>query len=295
MSSPLAPKLDFVLRALSISRGRLAADLGVHKSAVGRWVTGTVEPSSHNLAQLTALVAAKAPGFTGLDWDRDLDDLAQVLGVVTPQASRAPAPASASPGLNLPLFDQSLITTRLRGGAYEGIFRSTRPYAQRPDIFVHDHVLIRKDSDGVLKFEMNADGVSVGGWMLMLQNQLFCIGSELTSGAFVFAILNGVNTVQAGVIDGLLLFCALDPGRTPTATPAVFERVADLTGDRQADDARFAELSLQPAVAPEGSVPEAIRNHLVRDIGPRQLEHGGAWLLQSPLIQSRARGLGRPA
>ena len=39
-SSPLAPKLEFVLKALSMSRGRLAAQLGVDKSAVGRWVTG---------------------------------------------------------------------------------------------------------------------------------------------------------------------------------------------------------------------------------------------------------------
>jgi hypothetical protein len=291
MSSPLAPKLDFVLRALSMSRGRLASDLGVHKSAVGRWMTGAVEPSSHNLAQLTALVAARAPGFTGLDWDRDLDDLAEVLGVSKPGSARASAANPVPSGLQLPLFEQSQATTRLRGGAYEGLFRSTRPYAQHPGVFVHDHVMIRKDLDGVLRFTMSADGVSVDGWMLLLQNQLFCMGAEHTSGGCVFAILNGVNTVQAGVLDGLIMFCALDSGRTPTATAAIFERIGDLTGDRDVDDARFAELALQDAAAPEGSVPEAIRKHLVRNFGPDQMALGGDWLLQLPLIQSMSRGL----
>jgi hypothetical protein len=46
-------KLDLVMKALSFSRGRLAADLGVDKSVVARWATGAVSPSDHNLAALT--------------------------------------------------------------------------------------------------------------------------------------------------------------------------------------------------------------------------------------------------
>ena len=288
-SSPLAPKLEFVLKALSMSRGRLAAQLGVDKSAVGRWVTGTTAPSNHNLAQLTALVSARVAGFTSLDWDRDLDGLAEVLGV-----ARRPAKAERGDGLPPDLIEQSLMTTRLRGSAYEGIFRSTRPYAQHPGLFVHDLVMIRSGEDGHLQFEMSAAGVVVSGRVMLLQNQLFCIGGERTSGSIVFAILNGVNTVQAGALDGLLLYCALDPVRTPTATPAVYERVCNLTGVRADDDARFESLSAEPAVAPEGSVPKAIRDHLVRDIGPAHLAAGGDWLLQAPLLRSLARGLGSP-
>jgi hypothetical protein len=288
-SSPLAPKLDFVLKVLSMSRGRLASELGVDKSAVGRWVTGVTAPSAHNLAQLTTLVGARVEGFTSLDWDKDLDGLADALGV-----GRREAKADGGDGLPPTLVQQSLLTTRLRGSAYAGIFRSTRPYAQQPGLFVHDAVMIRPGEDGHLQFEMIAAGVLVSGRVMLLQNQLFCVGGELTSGSFVFAILNGVSTVQAGVLDGLLLFCALDPGRTATATPAVYQRISDLTGRRDEDDARFEALSAEPAVAPEGSVPEAIRNHLVRDIGPSQLAAGGDWLLQAPLLRSLARGLGTP-
>jgi hypothetical protein len=288
-SSPLAPKLDFVLKVLSMSRGRLASELGVDKSAVGRWVTGVTAPSAHNLDQLTALVGSRVEGFTSLDWEKDLDGLAEALGV-----GRREARAEAGDGLPATLVEQSLLTTRLRGSAYEGLFRSTRPYAQHPGLFVHDAVMIRPGEGGHLQFEMIAAGVQVVGRVMLLQNQLFCIAGELTSGAFVFAILNGVSTVQAGVLDGLLLFCSLDPGRTPTATAAVYERVGDLTGRRAEDDARFAALGEEPAVAPEGSVPRAIRDHLLREIGPGQVAAGGDLLLQAPLIRSLARGLGTP-
>jgi len=127
--------------------------------------------------------------------------------------------------------------------------------------------------------------------MLLLQNQVFGVGAENTSGSCVFAVLNGVNTVQAGMLDGIILYCALDPGRTPTATAAVFERVADLTDDVAADQARFEALARADPVAPPGSVPEAIQTHLLRNFGPEQLAQGGELLLQLPLIRSMSRGL----
>ena len=39
------------------------------------------------------------------------------------------------------------------------------------------------------------------------------------------------------------------------------------------------------------SVPDELRAHLVRDIGPEQLASGGDWLLRSPLARTLARGL----
>jgi DNA-binding transcriptional regulator YiaG len=46
MSEPFSAKLSLVLKVFSMSRGRLAADLGIDKSVVGRWVTGAVKPSA---------------------------------------------------------------------------------------------------------------------------------------------------------------------------------------------------------------------------------------------------------
>ena len=54
-------KLDLILKALSMSRGRLAAELGVDKSLVGRWVSGVVHPSALNLENLTRLISGRCP------------------------------------------------------------------------------------------------------------------------------------------------------------------------------------------------------------------------------------------
>ncbi len=58
--------------------------------------------------------------------------------------------------------------TALRGSAYEGFFRSTRPYVLQPGRFVHDHGVIRLDDDGLLSLRMGTGGTFVEGWMLPL-------------------------------------------------------------------------------------------------------------------------------
>lgn len=280
MSGSFAAKFALVLKALSLSRGRLAADLGVDKSVVGRWVTGAVKPSDHNLSRLTALIAEHAPGFTALDWDRTSADFGALFGAPGPRAT----------GLPLPLLDQIRSTTTLRAAAYEGFFRSTRPYVLQPGRFVHDHGMIRLDDQGLLSLRMGTGGTFVEGWMLPMGNQLFCIAADITSGALLFGVFNGVATARAQMLDGLVLGPALDPGRTPTAYAMMFERVGDLTGDPAADEAHFADLAARDPLAPEGAVSDELRAHLLRDIGPAAAALGGDMLLRLPLARSLARG-----
>ena len=121
MTEPFSEKLTLTLKLLSMSRARLAADLGLDKSVVARWATGATVPSAHNLAQLSTLMARTVPGFSTLDWDRDMQGLASLFGVEAglPAARVADAPPR---GLALPFFDQILTTTALRGGAYRGFY-----------------------------------------------------------------------------------------------------------------------------------------------------------------------------
>lgn len=287
MSEPFHTKLAFVLKALSVSRGTLAAQLGVDKSVVGRWVAGRVQPSSHNLARLSAYIATSVDGFTTLDWERPISGLAQKLGASPEVAQQAPADM-----VRLPLVSESRVTTQRRGGAYEGFFRTTRPYAQYPGRFMHDIIRIRRGDEGDLRFLLLNGGVRVEGVVLLLNNQLFIISAEHTSGSFAFGILNGVNTVQAGVLDGLLMWCSLDAARTPTASAILLERVGELTGDDAVDDALFDKLCAQDSLAPEGSLAPEIVAHLTRDIGPSHIANGGDWLLNLPLSRSLARGPG---
>jgi transcriptional regulator with XRE-family HTH domain len=289
MSKQFAEKLTVVMKVLSLTRADLAAELGVDKSIVGRWATGRVTPSSHNLTRLTELVARRVGEFRLIDWERDKAGLENLLGA--PVAAQSAGRASRlPPGLPLPLMDHILDSTALRASAYEGYFRSTRPYAQRPGHFIHDQIMIRMDECGLLRLYMGTGGVRLHGWVMPLQGKLFVVASEMTSGVLGFAILNGVNTTRAGVIDGILLNCALDNSHSPTACAIVVERTGELCGDREADDLCFTDLVARDPLAPEGAVPAEIAAHLVRDIGPAQLAVGGDWLLSLPLMRSMARG-----
>lgn len=279
LTESFANKLTLALKALSISRARLAADMGVDKSVVARWASAATRPSAHNLAALSAAVARMRPGFSALDWDRDLGDLARRLGVES--GPPAPAPGDFA-GLPPPLLDQARAATALRGRTYEGFYRSTRPYPQVPGRYVHDEVRVRL-SGGLLSLRMFTGGVAVDGWVLPLGAQLFVIGGEMTSGSLVFAILLGVAGVRVSVLDGLTLFSSLDVGRTPSATPMILTRTGELTDDPAADDERLARLGRGDPLAPEGSVDEALRRHLDRDVG-------GGWVLSLPLVMSLAGG-----
>ena len=137
MSEPFAAKLSFILKAFSMSRGRLAADMGVDKSVVGRWVTGAVVPSEHNLMLMTAQFARRAPGFTSLSWERSLAELAELIGV-DHGAAPTVLPIPVNRGLPLAILDQIRATTALRGAAYQEFFRSTRPFVLQPGRLLHD-------------------------------------------------------------------------------------------------------------------------------------------------------------
>jgi hypothetical protein len=291
MSEPFAKKLELTLKVLSMSRARLAADLGVDKSVVGRWVSGAVQPSAHNLSLLSALVADRIVGFTALDWDRSLASFAELIGAdLKAVAGHAPAPGSALTGLPVVGMEQFLGATALRGPAYEGFYRSTRPYILAPGRYIHDHAMARIDPNGLLRLRIGAGGTIADGWVLPVGNQLYVVTVDVISGAILFGIFHGVATASAEVLDGLVLAPSLDVGRTPAAYPMIMERIEDLSGDVEADDKRFIELAARDPVAPEGSIPDHVVKHLAGDFGPAAAALGGDLLLRLPQVRSLARG-----
>jgi hypothetical protein len=290
LATPFSEKLNIALQALSMSRGRLAVELAVDKSIVGRWARGSVRPSQENLARFTRLVARQVPGFTILDWERDLASLVDVLGV-DPEVAGLGGPRLGS-DFHDDLIAEAIEATAHLAGTYEGFFRSTRPHGGGPGVFLHDHMMVRRGPDGLMRFDLRCDLVRVEGWVLPQRDLLIVIGAEDASGAPAFGIFNGVKSRRADVIDGLLLACSMEAGRTPTACAMVFERVGELSGDVAADDARIHELGRTDPVATPATAPAALTAHLVRDIGPAQLALGGDWLLRLPLARSIARGRG---
>lgn len=284
-------KLDLVLKALSMSRGRLAAELGVDKSLVGRWVSGVVHPSSLNLENLTRLIARRCAGFSLLDWDRDVAGLAGLLGVAAPANGNGAKPNGDANALPMPVLEMARLTTERRGGAYEGFWRTTRPSVVMPGRFFHDHGMIRRSANGLLEFKVGGAGLLFDGWLLPAEGQLFAILFDTVGQTPIFVIWNGVPLSKASFLDGIVMAAALNAARTPSAYPIVMERIGDLTGDHETDDAHCAELLTRDPLAPEGSIAEDLKNHLVRDIGPAAAAQGlGDMFLLAPITSTLSRG-----
>jgi transcriptional regulator with XRE-family HTH domain len=285
-------RLDLALKALCISRGALAARLEVNKSVVSRWLKGVNGPTQHNLAKLTELLAARSPGFTMLDWEGDIDGMAERLGL-GPTRTGAPSPqALGIPPDWLParLLEEAVATTRARGDAYEGFWRTTRPAISPAGRFIHDRVLIRKNAGGLLTFRLGVIDMRFEGWALPTQTQLVATGVDAETGVFIFVILNAVLRNRADVLDGLSMTCQRSAGGSAVAEAVLLERTGFLSDDPAADDARWeASISTDP-FAPEGSVPPAIRDHLFRDVGPAAFATGGDALLTMTFSGSLSRG-----
>lgn len=281
-------RLLLALKALSISRGRLAAELAVDKSVISRWLSGHQAPSGENLANLTGLVASRRPGFSLLDWETDLDALSAKLGVAPAEPMNGWGPLGG--WLPETVLQESKTLTDLRGDAYEGFWRTTRPAIGQPGRFIHDAVLIRRAENGFLTCRTAVEDMRFEGWTFMTQTQLFSVLSDARTGMFTFTIFNAVLRHRAEVLDGISMGLQRVGGGSPAAMGCMMERVGFLSGDRAADDATFEEAAKEDPLAPEGSIPPDVAQRLMPDIGPAALAAGGAAILTMPFATSMSRG-----
>jgi transcriptional regulator with XRE-family HTH domain len=279
-------RLDLALKALSISRGRLASQLEVDKSVISRWLNGRQAPSGHNLANLTALIAEQRPGFSLLDWEASAEAFTARLVPSTADFG------GIRPNGWLPesVIHESRALTELRGAAYEGFWRTTRPSIGMTGRFVHDFVEIRRSSDGLLSFRLHVEDMRFQGVSVLTQTQLFSMACDPLTGVFIFAIYNAVLRHRADRLDGLTLTIHRIGGGAPVAGAVLLERVGELTSDSDRDEAAFRALAETSGLAAEDSVPQDVRDHLFRDIGPSAMAAGGAGLLTMPFATSWSRG-----
>lgn len=260
-----AAKLDLAMRAVSLSRVSLAHDLAVDKSLIGRWLSGAVHPTEHNLERLTALLAARGAGLRLADWFGSADAFAALLGVEP--HDEVPSAGTGVPRF-LPFLDEARAETARRGSSYEGFWRTARPSLLVPDTVFHDYGMVRCNTQGLLEVTMHGSGLAFDGWLFLLGGNLFVTLHDATGGTPMHLVFRGISLPKAMVLDGLLMMAALDGSRTLAAVPLVLERVGDLTGDADADDARAAGLAGE-APEPLDPVPaDALRDRLFRTAGP---------------------------
>lgn len=271
-------KLDVILKSLSISRGRLAQESGLDKSLVGRWVAGNVRPSALNLERVTAALARRSPGFTMLDWDRPLQAFAERFGMAG--ASPAPLPDGA---LQFPfdILGPARSETAKRGDRYSGIYWIYRKSFGRPGKQGKLAVMIRP-RDGLLEIWEGAPGFEYRGWALLLANRLYAMFSDDAAEVMAYMITNAALPPRAQVLHAIFLGPSSDGQLTPKAAPCVLTRVADLTGDPQADEATYAQMKAHCGYIDPTEVPASVRAYLDRDFGPTAFAQGGPDMVTAP-------------
>lgn len=281
-------KLGLAMRATSLSRVALAHGLGVDKSLVGRWLSGAVHPTEHNLARLTALVAALHPDFRLADWFLDLGEFATGFGL--PEPVSAPSGSGEELALLGPFLDRSREETTRRGSAYEGFWRTTRPSLLMTDRLFHDYGMIRRDGNGLLEVRMKGAGLGFSGWMLPGEGNLFVFLKDPVGMTPFSLVFRGVSLPRAMVLDGLLLLAGLDAGRTLGALPILLERVGELSGDAAADDANCERIADEEPEPLEPLDPDLVHQHIFRSNGPLTTGAGGDLFLSVGANRSLSRG-----
>lgn len=280
--APFSRKLDLVLKILSMSRGRLAQEAGLDKSLVGRWVAGTVAPSSHNLEKVTAAIARRRPGFTLLDWDRSLPALAERLGgsVDAPTA----APGELPPGtLTFPydVTGPARRETARRGDEYCGFYRLYRRSFGRPGRIGCLAFMVRK-KDGLLELREGAPGFEHRGWGLLMLNRLYGMFAEEKFESMSFMITNAGQQPRAQVLHAAYLGVSSDGLLTPKAAPLALVRAGDVSDDLEADEAAYESLKAEGGMVAPEEVPPAVLAFINRDYGPGIMAAGGPDMVTAP-------------
>lgn len=257
-----ADKLTFLTKALSISRGQIGNALAVDKSVVSRWLSGARQPTAHNMAKLTVLVARSVPGFTALDWDRDRTGLAALLGRTFPEQADGA-------NLLLPGIEHARAAVDVHARFYAGHWTGYRQTFREYDQYVQDVVRIQRQGD-LLSLFWGHGTVRGEGLFLAGDGKAYVLLPH--SYAFVPAILMlyTVDSVDIGMLDGLLITTVIDASRDLAATSYALVRHASVMEDVGEDDA-LLERRMQEtpwSVQPE-QVPEVVRARLNMAVADR--------------------------
>ena len=265
-------KLDLVLKTLSVSRGRLAAQLGVDKSLVSRWASGVNTPAAHNLSALTALIAERREGFTLLDWDRDLAELADRMGAPAPNLRQGSPDKVAE---LVPWLEVSRRQSRLEvsrdGMAYPGLYVGFRQAFRNSGEIIGDLIIIWRRDENLL-VRMYDPAFSHRGEALILRHQLFVVcEDEVRRDGLMTYVLNGVSGQKAVRLDGLVLSVHGDRYRTPGASPIVLQRLSDLSDPETppAEEELAAVLNRLRALFEIGALAEVAGQVILDAINPK--------------------------
>jgi len=215
-----AAKLALLSKRLNWSRAKLAQQVGVDKSLVARWLSGS-RPTGNSLMQLTTAVAHLVDGFTGADWDLPPDEFGQRIGL-------RPGPGVVAPPGESP---SRLVLSGLRdppapelGAAFLGLWAGFYQSATNRSIARLCYGEFSLDAHGTRL--TISDGYFVAdGQALATASQLHCIVEirELANYLALVSFNVRRDTEGAAIIDGI--WSGFGADGVPMASPVILFRI----------------------------------------------------------------------
>lgn len=188
-------------------------------------------------------------------------------------------PERTSLNLSPRLLETARAATDFRGASYEGFWRATHAALFERGRFCHQHGIIRREASGLLQLDIGSPDVRYVGPLLPIDGQICAIVVDTVQHLPSFMIFNTVALPKIVLLDGLLLATG-NALRTPAAYSIILERIGDLSGDLEADDAHAASLMARPEFIEDVELlPKVLREHLLRDFGPLAAAGGGDLML----------------
>jgi len=288
--SDFSRKLDIALKALDLSRTRLAKLVGVDKSVASRWASGASVPSEPNLRALTEALRRLKPDLSLADWDLALEAFAERVGASLP----APAVASPPDALALRSFAAFRRDIDREAPIYEGFYLTYNRSSSNTGDVTRRALKIWRDGSSLRFLSSNKSPLyDVEGELFVWRGKLFFFGEMRRHDGVSLSILNGTTQPTPKYLTGVATGLGSDSLLSPNATVAVLEFQGRFSGDAAHDEKTWAGLvGLARELAESGiganALPQPIAHLLDIKVGvPGQ---GGEidWLLRVPVTRAPA-------
>jgi transcriptional regulator with XRE-family HTH domain len=240
--SEFTRKLGIALKALNLSRARLAQRVGVDKSVASRWASGASVPAEHNLIALTQALAGLKPGFARADWDLDVEAFAAGFGM--PASSAAVVDGiDAAGGLFLRSFAAFRSQIDREAPVYEGFYLTYNRSSANTGEVTRRALKLWRDRERLRFVSAGPSPLyDVEGEVFVWRSRLFFLGEMKRYDGVSLSILNGTTRPTPTYLTGIAAGLGGDGMLAPSAAVAVLEFKARFSGDAKADDKRWTDL-----------------------------------------------------
>ena len=249
-----AAKLELVCKKLNWSRAKLAQQVGVDKSLIGRWLVGGSRPTGNSLMRVNEAVGKALQDFTAASWDLAPAAFAATIGLAVPPPARDEPPISPEPAAlattdilkKLRVFQGTAADLDTLTSIYAGFYRLWFAGFLNNGVVCRRACWIRRDG-GTLRFNAGGGMVVYAGECAATTERLYLTGENPVFDGLTFLSVGRGRQSSPVRLSGIFVYYIMSNEGGVAAVPAVMERVAPTGTDATADAQTWARLAGEAA------------------------------------------------